>query len=144
MMQHEAERCRRLFVYGTLRRGMALHAHLSHLGATFEAEGHVRGELFDLGRYPGARPAEGEGNRVTGELFRLRQPQHDLRRLDEVEGFDPRAAERSEFVRALADVTLTDGTSCRAWIYWLGPNAGGTRHIAGGDYAAWLVRREPV
>jgi gamma-glutamylcyclotransferase (GGCT)/AIG2-like uncharacterized protein YtfP len=143
-MQHDAERCRRLFVYGTLRRDMALHAHLTHLGAAFEAEGRVRGELFDLGRYPGARPAKGEENWVTGELFRLRQPEHDLRRLDEVEGFDPCDPKRSEFVRALADVTLTHGTPCRAWIYWLGPNAGGSRRIAGGDYAAWLARREPV
>jgi len=143
-MQHDAARCHRLFVYGTLRRGMALHAHLAQLGAVFEAEGRVRGELFDLGRYPGARPVEGEGNWVTGELFRLRQPEHDLRKLDEVEGFDPRAPERSEFVRALVDVTLSSGTLCRAWIYWLGPNAGGSRRIAGWDYAAWLARREPV
>lgn len=144
MMQHDAEHCRRLFVYGTLRRGLALHAHLTHLGAVFEMQGRIRAELFDLGRYPGARPAEGEGNWVTGELFGLRQPERDLRKLDKVEGFDPRDPERSEYVRTLADVTLADGTSCRAWIYWLGPNAGGTRRIAGGDYAAWLARREPV
>lgn len=144
MMQHVAARCRGLFVYGTLRRGMALHAHLTHLCAAFEAEGRVRGELFDLGRYPGARQVEGEGNWVTGELFQLRQPEQDLRTLDEVEGFDPRDPESSEFVRALANVTLTDGTSRRAWIYWLGPNAGGTRRVTGGDYAAWLARREPV
>ena len=103
MMQHVAARCRGLFVYGTLRRGMALHAHLTHLCAAFEAEGRVRGELFDLGRYPGARQVEGEGNWVTGELFQLRQPEQDLRTLDEVEGFDPRDPESSEFVRALAE-----------------------------------------
>ena len=44
-----------LFVYGTLRRGRALHHHLKRLGAEFIAIGKAQAELFDLGKHPGAR-----------------------------------------------------------------------------------------
>ena len=101
-----AAKCRRLFVYGTLRRGFELHHHLTRLGARFLAEAKVAAELFDLGRYPGARPAGRRGKWVRGELFQLRRPAQDLRVLDEVEGFVPGAPEQSEFVRAAAEVIL--------------------------------------
>jgi len=127
--------CDRLFVYGTLRRGFRLHRRLARLGAVFCGEAMVAGELFDLGSFPGARPAEGEGKRVRGEVYQLSQPAQDLDVLDEVEGFNPRCAARSEFVRAIAEVTMRNGESCRAWIYWLGPVLRPMRCIASGDYA---------
>jgi len=133
--------CELLFVYGTLRRGMKLHHHLTHLAARFRMEATVAGELFDLGRYPGARPAKGNAQWVRGELFQLRRPEHDLVILDEVEGFNPREPERSEFVRALADVITHNGERCRAWIYWLGPTARAIRRIGSGDYAPTKVDR---
>ncbi len=92
----------RLFVYGTLRRGFELHHHLARLGARFLAEAKVAAELFDRGRYPGARPSGRRGKWVRGELFELRQPARDLRVLDKVEGFVPGALKR-EPVRARDD-----------------------------------------
>jgi gamma-glutamylcyclotransferase (GGCT)/AIG2-like uncharacterized protein YtfP len=134
--------CHRLFVYGTLRRGLRLHHHLARLGASFELEAKVAGELFDLGSYPGARPASGKGKWVLGELFLLRHVENDLKHLDRVEDFNPAAPERSEFVRAVADVVLPDGTRESAWIYWLSEQAQVGRQIACGDYAAWQARTE--
>jgi gamma-glutamylcyclotransferase (GGCT)/AIG2-like uncharacterized protein YtfP len=137
--------CHRLFVYGTLRRGFMRHHHLKRLGASFEREAKVPGALFDLGRYPGARPAKGTGKWVRGELFQLRHGAHDLKVLDEVEDFNPAAPQRSEFVRALADVILPGGASASAWIYWLSEQAlAGRRRIAYGDYAAWRARSEMI
>ncbi|MGA2984047.1 MAG: gamma-glutamylcyclotransferase family protein [Terriglobia bacterium] len=139
---HTAAKCRRLFVYGTLRRGFELHPYLSSLGARFLAEGKVAAELIDLGRYPGARPAGRRGKWVRGEIFRLRQPARDLRVLDALEGFNPGAPKRSEFVRAAAEVILNNGARQHAWIYWLGARIrGATCRIASGDYAAWAGAR---
>jgi gamma-glutamylcyclotransferase (GGCT)/AIG2-like uncharacterized protein YtfP len=134
--------CRLLFVYGTLRRGFELHHHLVRLGARFRAKARVAAELFDLGRYLGARPADRKGEWVCGELFQLRQLKHDLTVLDEVEVFIPGTPERSEFVRTVAEVILNNGTRQRAWIYWLGAKARTTRRrVASGDYATWQARR---
>jgi gamma-glutamylcyclotransferase (GGCT)/AIG2-like uncharacterized protein YtfP len=108
-----------LFVYGTLRRGFQLHHHLTRLGARFLAEAKVAGELFERRRYPGARPPRRMGRWIHGELFRLRQPQRDLKILDKVEGFYPAAPERSEFVRGMVEVVAKNGAQ-QAWIYWLG------------------------
>jgi gamma-glutamylcyclotransferase (GGCT)/AIG2-like uncharacterized protein YtfP len=133
--------CDLMFVYGTLRRGFPLHPHLQRLGARFRAEATVAAALFDLGRYPGARPARGKGQWLHGELFQLRKPAHDLRVLDRVEDFIASRPERSEFIRAVAEVNLIDGTRERAWIYWLqSKTRAGRRRIPGGNYADWLAR----
>jgi gamma-glutamylcyclotransferase (GGCT)/AIG2-like uncharacterized protein YtfP len=128
----DATGCGLVFVYGLLRRGCALHHVLKRLGAKYQAEAKVAGELFELGRYTGARPVASAERWVRGELFQLPQPAHDLKVLDGVEGYNPRAAERSEFIRAVADITLGDGTTCRAWIYWLGAKVPTLRRITPG------------
>jgi gamma-glutamylcyclotransferase (GGCT)/AIG2-like uncharacterized protein YtfP len=140
-----AGNCHLLFVYGTLRRGCALHHHLARLGARFRGEARVAAGLIDLGRYPGACPAGAKGKWVRGELFALRRPATDLRVLDKIEDFIPTAPQRSEFVRAVAEVTAASGPREQAWIYWLTPRAAaGRRRIAGGDYAAWRARRAAI
>jgi len=136
----EAADCRLLFVYGTLRRGFELHHQLARLGARFHTEAKVPGRLFDLGRFPGARPDDREQEWVHGEVFELRQPAADLEVLDEVEGFTPGAPEQSEFVRAITAVMLNSGARQSCWIYWLGPGQGSRRRIASGDYAEWRSR----
>ena len=132
--------CRSLFVYGTLRRGFRLHHYLVRLGASFQMEARVAAELFDLGSYPGARPAQGSGQWVRGELFQLPQPATDLKVLDRVEDFNATAPERGKFIRDLAEVILATGARQLAWVYWLGTNAGAGRRIAQGDYAKWRSR----
>jgi len=139
------EDCNRLFVYGTLLRGGRLHHHLELLGARFESEAKVAAELFDLGSYPGALPAAGEGKWVCGEIFLLLQTSSALKVLDRVEEFFPDAPERSEFIRVLAEVFLPNGARVKAWIYWVAAWASdGRPRIASGDYAAWLARSEKI
>ena len=134
MVEDGSGDCDLLFVYGTLRRGFRLHGHLAKLGAEFRSEAQARGELFDLGTYPGARPSGNNEARLHGELFRLSRPAHDLAVLDDVEGFDPKEVGRSQFVRTVTEVTLTNGACCRAWVYWLGNNSRPARRIPSGDY----------
>ena len=107
-----------LFVYGTLRRGCALHHHLKRLGTAFVATGTVQAELFDLGEFPGARKSSKPGKTIEGELYRLHGVQDSLKVLDQVEGFWPRAPERSMFQRAMTEVALPNGEQRLAWIYW--------------------------
>ena len=129
--------CELVFVYGTLRRGFRLHYHLLRLGARFQSEGRVAGELFDFGPYPGARPTTARGRWVRGEIFKLRRPEHDLHVLDQVEGFRPGVPHTCEYVRGWTNVTLAGSSPVRAWIYWWRERATSGRRIISGDYAQW-------
>lgn len=71
-----------LFVYGTLKRGGALHSHLeksAFLGTALTLPEYT---LFDLGAYPGL--VEGGETAVAGELYQIAA---DLwSHLDDIEG----------------------------------------------------------
>jgi gamma-glutamylcyclotransferase (GGCT)/AIG2-like uncharacterized protein YtfP len=125
----------KVFVYGTLRRGYALHEHLDEGTSRFLGRGRIRGELYDLGEYPGAIPGEAPGQEITGELYQLDDPERQLPDLDELEEFDPAKPEQSLFIRRLTDVELDNGTRVRAWVYFLPRRPAKARLIAGGDYA---------
>ena len=102
-------------------RGYGLHDVLAR-GADFLGIGTARGRLLDLGRYPGV--VDGDG-RVTGEVYRLRDPQV-LPAADRAEGV--------QFVRGRTLVTLADGARARAWIYrYRGPRERAVP-IPDGDY----------
>lgn len=125
----------RIFVYGTLRRDAGDRAPPSlKLGWTFEGIGTVPGELYDLGRYPGAIPSKDRSDtRVRGEVYGLPRPADTLRRLDIYEGCGPDDPQPHQFVRELIDVELEDGRCVRAWIYWFGGTPLG-RPIQSGDW----------
>jgi gamma-glutamylcyclotransferase (GGCT)/AIG2-like uncharacterized protein YtfP len=115
-----------LFVYGTLMRasGHPMHAELARAG-TFVGRAAIRGELVDLGAYPGL-VLERAGE-ACGELWAL----HDanaLAMLDAYEGIvdDDEAPDRYERVRA--EVRLDDGSVYQAWVYaWRSVNADARR-----------------
>lgn len=93
--------CDLLFVYGTLKRGLANHHQLA--GAGFVAEAVMDGlDLHDLGPFPMAIAGQGQAH---GELYRVNEAQ--LAQLDRFEGV-PRLYERCKR-------PLRDGR--QAWIY---------------------------
>lgn len=95
------QECALLFVYGTLKRGLANHHQLG--GAVFAGDAVIDGvELHDLGPFPMAIAGEGS---VHGELYRV-EGDH-LARLDRFEGV-PRLYRRE--CRQLAD-------GRQAWVY---------------------------
>ncbi len=112
-----------LFVYGTLRRGFALHHHLKRMGAEFVATGKVQAGLFNSGKFPGARKSTKLGKVVDGEVYRLRRAANALKVLDQVEGFSPQTPEKSLFQRATTEVVLPNGERRVAWTYWLNQRA---------------------
>jgi gamma-glutamylcyclotransferase (GGCT)/AIG2-like uncharacterized protein YtfP len=86
---------------------------------TFIGDAQVQGSLYDLGRYPGAKPSN---ESIQGEIFEIDDAL--LAILDEYEG--------PEFERAI--VPTSRNIDC--WIYWyVGTNPG--RPVASGD---WLNR----
>lgn len=124
-----------LFVYGSLRKGGALHPYLQGLGAALVDEGVVGGVLFDLGAFPGAQKSVLEKEILQGEVYKLRNPSRALRILDEVEGYRPHAPSASLFLRENVEVRLRNGEKIQAWIYWLNRWMGPTRRVPSGDYA---------
>ena len=98
-----------LFVYGTLRRGQVLHRELVWMQAEFVGSASMAGQLYDLGRYPGAS-ATGD-QMIPGELYRLPEPEPALRHLDTVEG--------RQFQRATVRVMLENGEPQQACVYLL-------------------------
>jgi gamma-glutamylcyclotransferase (GGCT)/AIG2-like uncharacterized protein YtfP len=131
-----------LFVYGTLRRGFALHGALQRSGAKLEGKGRIRARLFDLGDYPGAVPAIKSTDFVEGELYQLDSPSKQLSVLDGIEEFDPKRAKTSLFRRRLVSVRLASGRKTKAWAYFLNRRPRHARLVPHGDYAAASKRAE--
>jgi gamma-glutamylcyclotransferase (GGCT)/AIG2-like uncharacterized protein YtfP len=101
--------CNKLFVYGTLRRGMPnKFARFLSRNSAFLGSAHVHGRLYQRPGYPGLKLAPA-GRRVTGEVFRLRRPEAILRVLDRYEGH--------EFRRVETAAVMRNGRGLSVWIY---------------------------
>jgi gamma-glutamylcyclotransferase (GGCT)/AIG2-like uncharacterized protein YtfP len=132
-MQGEANG-KRVFVYGTLRRGFRLHRHLKKMNALYLGTGSVRAKLYDLGDYPGAIRSRLPKDRITGELYELSEPVEQLKKLDMIEEFYPSEPSKSLFVRRSVTVRLEDGSQSRAWIYLLNRKPQDAPVVRRGDY----------
>lgn len=131
-----------LFVYGTLRRGFALHHALQRSGAKLEGKGRIHARLFDLGDYPGAVSPTKSTDFVEGELYHLPSPSKQLSILDGIEEFDPKHPRTSLFRRRLVGVRLPNGRKTKAWAYFLNRRPRHARLIPHGNYAAASKRSE--
>jgi len=126
-----------LATYGTLRRSFGNHRKLGvEEDLTFVGECEWSGDLYDLGRYPGAVVGDGT---VYGDLFRLRGPQV-WTVLDRYEGYDPDREEASLFVRRPVALDRPEGRT--AWVYWY--NGDPTTHprVSSGSWATYLQKRD--
>lgn len=103
-----------LFVYGTLKRG---HCREALLAQTHVEPATIRGELVDLGAYPGLRAGSAV---IHGELHRPRSASELpalLDRLDPVEDFEGwHAIDRSMYHRAIVWAETASGPRL-AWTY---------------------------
>jgi gamma-glutamylcyclotransferase (GGCT)/AIG2-like uncharacterized protein YtfP len=109
----------RLFVYGTLRKGHAppeiadAVAQLEPLG-----KGVARGQLYDLGAYPGAVFESGPNAApIEGEVYAV-PDERALRALDTYEGYIPDDPEESLFLRLQIEVRMAaTGDTAVCWAY---------------------------
>ena len=132
-----------LFVYGTLMKGFR-EDWQGKVGADFVGRGTIRASLYDLGDYPGARLfSVAPGERVSGELYRLRDSTLALRTLDKYEEFFPLKPKKSLFIRKRVSVTLEDGRRKRAWVYIYNRAVARAKLIASGSYGDRAILRQP-
>ena len=129
-----------VFFYGTLlspfnRTGrLLIDQHLE-----FKGRGSIPAALFDLGIYPAAVPATDSW--VRGEVYALTDSERALRALDELEGYHPTDPETSLYTRTRTGVSLDDGTTVEAWVYFYNAPLGRAERIASGDYLEHLKVR---
>lgn len=95
---------KRLFCYGTLKRGQRAHDLLIKSGAEYIADAMTAPnyQLYDVGRFPGMTPGN---SAVHGELYHI--PETSLPLIDQYEGvsfglFYRRTIELSDGTKALA------------------------------------------
>lgn len=114
-----------IFVYGTLRRGGAMHALLAP-GAEWVGRARMRGRLYDLGAFPGF--ADGRANDwVQGELYRLTGDSAPL--LDSLDRYEGTA-----FRREVREAVRDGGVRMQAYVYVFTGSLRGRRRIESGDY----------
>ncbi len=107
-----------LFVYGTLRGGAGSEMHLllaRH--ADFVGDATYQGKLYKVDDYPGVVPSPDPSDLVRGEVYRLRDSDLLLLRLDRYEGCGPGFPEPTEYIRKIQPVRLPGGETIPAWIY---------------------------
>ena len=125
----------RLFVYGTLMRGFDHPmAQLLSRSADFIGEARCRGRLYLIKHYPGLVLSDDPGDLVSGELYRLRQPEALLRELDMYEACGEGIAEPTEYVRRMLPLTLADEAVSEAWTYIYNWPVAGLPRIASGRF----------
>ena len=126
-----------VFFYGTLMSGfrrpgrVGLDDALKPVG-----RGSIAAALFDLGIYPAAIPAH--DTRVWGEVHRMLDIEAVLATLDEIEGYSVSEPDTSLYTRSEIPVTLADGHSASAWVYFYNAPLGRAERIASGDYHEYL------
>ncbi|RLK51455.1 gamma-glutamylcyclotransferase (GGCT)/AIG2-like uncharacterized protein YtfP [Alkalispirillum mobile] len=130
-------RPRELFVYGTLIHG-ALDPTVQNALSQHARPGpiaRVRGELLDLGDFPGAIPATRGQSRIHGQLLTLLRPAPLLPVLDAYEGVDPSHPGRGLYRREIVRAHPRDGPPRPAWIYWLNRVPPGAVRLPDGRWA---------
>jgi gamma-glutamylcyclotransferase (GGCT)/AIG2-like uncharacterized protein YtfP len=131
-----------LFVYGTLRMNSKKETNpMLARDSTYIGDARIRGELYDLGTYPGVFLKERCLDLVLGEVYAL-NPDRASRTwqiLDHYEGCGPDDPEPHEYRRQNVHVFLNDGDEVDASAYLLNSLPPAAVRVPGGDY---LTRRQ--
>ena len=133
-----------LFVYGSLRSGFRSPAY-EYISRYFDllGEAKVKGELFDLGTYPAAKPTT--ANRfIIGELYRITNENEfpwAIAQLDDYEGVNVAFDEMQLYRRQLTEV-LFDQKVTNAWIYWYIGDVKDKPLIESGDVLQYMEQKK--
>lgn len=121
----------RLFVYGTLMRGLVAHDKMAPGRCRYVGDGTISGRLYDLGPYPVLRADE--PGTVRGELYEIVDDSL-LCELDEYEGYHGRH-DTCRYTRCVVPVE-SEGKTIEAWVYAYNPRRSleGAVMVESGDY----------
>jgi gamma-glutamylcyclotransferase (GGCT)/AIG2-like uncharacterized protein YtfP len=122
-----------LFVYGTLLDSRNPYAGFLRNHSRFKSNGKFKGELYDVGDYPGAVLLPNGDHYVHGTIFRLLDADEVLKELDDYEGFGDEHEKPNEFVRTLAEVD-TGGEMLTCWVYTYNHPVNPSARIKSGRY----------
>ena len=123
-----------LFVYGTLRPSVDIPmARWLKRVARYVGPARTRGRLYDLGPYPGLKPARRTREWVCGDLYEVCDP-FVVRALDSYEAGT--GAGRPRFVRSACVVSVGRRRQRAAWVYVYQRSPSHRARIAHGDYRA--------
>ena len=123
----------KMFVYGTLLKGLQRERALAR--SEFIGRAYIKGELYDLGRFPALK--EGEG-KVFGELYEI--DERTLFCLDQIESYDPDNQQGSLYLRQNIAATLLHNQATvvtETYLYNRSVEGRSTRIISG-DYRDYL------
>jgi len=127
-----------LFVYGTLRPfvDIPMTRWLTRV-ATYAGPAKASGRLYDLGPYPGLRPASRRDEWVLGDVYRVSAKV--LLVLDRYEAGVGSGPPR--FVRRRCELVMPKVRSRPAWVYTYERIVSPRARIASGDYRVALSSR---
>ncbi len=122
----------RVFVYGTLQKGLVRHYALEQ--ANFLGYGTIKATLYDLGSYPGIK--EGDFD-VYGELYEVDET--ILKELDKIEAYYPEFPEKSHYIRKEVQVKMQiDDSIQTAFVYYYNGKVDESNLIPSGNYKVYL------
>ena len=132
-----------LFVYGSLRSGFRNPIY-QYLTQYFHLLGEavVKGQFFDNGTNPVAVPGS-EDHFITGELYVANNTEEfswAIAQLDDYEGLNVEAGEKTLYCRVLVDV-FQNGQPSKAWIYWYNQSVADMPIIETGDVLKYLQEK---
>jgi gamma-glutamylcyclotransferase (GGCT)/AIG2-like uncharacterized protein YtfP len=127
-----------LFVYGTLRPFVDIPmARWLMSVAAYVGPARVRGRLYDLGPYPGLRPASRRDEWVSGDVYRVgAKVLVVLDRYEAGVGSGP-----PRFVRRRCELIMPNARPRRGWVYTYERVVRSHARIASGDYRVALSSR---
>ena len=133
-----------LFAYGSLRSGFHSSAY-EYISRYFDlvGEAKVKGELFDLGTYPAAKPTD-KNKFIIGELYRIKNEKEfswAIGQLDDYEGVDVAFDEMQLYRREITEVHI-DNKITNAWIYWYVGDVKDKPVIDSGDVLQYMEQKK--
>ncbi len=123
-----------LFVYGSLRATMpgegAAALDILRTHARRAGPASMQGRLYAVSWYPGLVSGRSRIERVTGDLWRIRDRSALFAALDDYEG--------REYVRVRRIARTPTGAKVRAWAYIYAADLQGAPRIGSGDFVEWM------
>lgn len=127
-----------IFVYGSLRSEFSSPARsVLKKHAEFVGEATFQGKLYKIVWYPGVIESDDPDEIVVGEVYRLKNKELVLTKLDRYEGCSPADPQPHQFTRKEKKVILQTGEDFLAWVYLFVSDISGKKQIHSGNYASF-------
>lgn len=135
---------KRIFVYGSLRKGMYNYERYLRNKSTFIGYGYVKGELFSLQHVVYPALLQGDED-IIGEIYEIQQAEADA--LDELEGYQPGNVD-NEYDKIVSEICLQDAATTVALpVYYFNMRKRDHQKRLGdkiceNDYVAYMKRKD--